>query len=276
MCLMLKSMILVIVIFLLHGYRDSILYPVGKILYAQHKLIFISFFIMLIVVIPVIFMTFFFSYKYNAKNVQHEYCPNWSHSNKIETIIWVIPIMIIVFLGVIAWQSSHTLDPKKPITSVNRAIVIDVVSLDWKWLFIYPNNTITINEIILPINTPIIFHITSYSVMSSFFIPVLGSQIYSMPGMKTTLYLIANIPGTYYGLSANYNGLGFSNMKFNVFIVPNNNIFYLWMNKLQNSIDKLNNVKQFMILSNPHEFCTVKYFSIVFNGLFDRIINRTI
>ncbi|CAL4043196.1 Cytochrome bo(3) ubiquinol oxidase subunit 2 [Buchnera aphidicola (Phyllaphis fagi)] len=277
MCLIFKSMVLVFGIFLYNGYRNSIFYPVSTILNEQHKLIFIAFLIMLIIVLPVIFMTFFFSYKYSSENISNEYNPDWSHSNKVELIIWIIPIIIIIFLGIIAWKSSHTLDPKRPIISNNRPIVINVVALDWKWLFIYPKNNIaTVNEVILPINTPIIFHITSYSVMSSFFIPSLGSQIYAMPGMKTTLHLISDIPGKYHGLSANYNGFGFSNMKFNVFILPNNNIFNFWIKKIQDSSNTLNTIKKFKNLSNPNEFCTVKYFSSVYDGLFRKIVNQSV
>lgn len=272
-----KIIILIFGVLLLSGCHDSVFHPSGQISIKQYQLIYISFLTMLIVVIPVIVMTILFSYKYRDSNKNNNYLPNWSHSNIIELFVWIIPILIIFFLGIISWKSTHELDPNKSIISNNKPIVINVVALDWKWLFIYPQNNIaTINEIVLPPNTPVIFNITSNSVMSSFFIPELGSQIYAMPGMETHLNLISVFPGKYNGLSANYNGIGFSNMKFSAIVTSNDNVFYSWVKQVKNVSNKLNTISQFKEISKPNEFHGIKYFSYVFPKLFNMIIHQSI
>ena len=153
---------------------------------------------MLIVVIPVIFMTLYFAWKYRESNTSATYTPNWSYSHRIEAVVWAVPIAIILVLGTITWKTTHELDPYKPLESSVKPITIEVVSLDWKWLFIYPDQHIaTVNEIQFPANTPVNFKITSDTVMNVFFIPQLGSQIYAMAGMQTQVNLIADAPGTY-------------------------------------------------------------------------------
>ena len=130
-------------------------------------------------------------------------------------MVWTVPLIIITILAVLTWRSTHALDPYKPLVSEHKPVTIEVVSLDWKWLFIYPEYDIaTVNEIAFPVDVPVNFRITSASVMNSFFIPQLGSQIYSMAGMETKLHLNAREPGTYAGISANYSGGGFSGMRF--------------------------------------------------------------
>ncbi|MDE5285650.1 MAG: cytochrome o ubiquinol oxidase subunit II, partial [Buchnera aphidicola] len=164
------------------------------------------------------------------------YKPNWCESTKIEATVWTIPILIISFLACLTWHYTHKLEPSKHLISKYSPIKIDVVALDWKWLFIYPDYHIaTINKIVLPINRPIIFHITSNSVMNSFFIPSLGSQVYAMPGMITKLNLVANDLGIYKGLSSNYSGKGFSNMKFVVKSVKDKKDFIYWINQVKRS-----------------------------------------
>ncbi|MDE5285695.1 MAG: cytochrome o ubiquinol oxidase subunit II, partial [Buchnera aphidicola] len=156
-----------------------------------------------------IFMTIYFSFKYKNSNKNQIYKPNWCESNKIEVIIWTVPILIISFLAFLTFHYTYKLEPSKHLISKYSPMRIDVVALDWKWLFIYPDyNVATINKIVFPVNRPIIFHITSNSVMNSFFIPSLGSQVYAMPGMITKLNLVANDIGIYNGLSSNYSGKG--------------------------------------------------------------------
>ncbi|CAL4323398.1 ubiquinol oxidase subunit II [Buchnera aphidicola] len=272
-----KIIISIFGMFVLSGCHDSIFHPSGQISIQQYKIIFVSFLIMMIIVIPVILMTILFVYKYRDSNKNSPYSPDWSHSNKIEFFTWFIPILIICILGTISYKSTYALDPKKSIISRNAPIEINVVSLDWKWLFIYPHKNIaTINEIVFPINTPIIFHITSNSVMSSFFIPSLGSQIYAMPGMKTTLNLISSFPEKYYGFASNYNGIGFSNMKFSVLVVPNNHIFNVWVQKIQKSPNILNDIYQFHNISDQNIFFGIRYFSHVCPQLFDMIVHRSL
>jgi cytochrome o ubiquinol oxidase subunit 2 len=220
---------------LLNGCDNALLNPKGQVGLDERNLIITSTLLMLIVVIPVIIMTFWFAWRYRASNTKATYTPNWEHSTKIEIVLWTIPCIIIFALGIITWESSHHLDPSKPIASTEKPIRIDVVALDWKWLFIYPEQGIaTVNEISFPTNVPVEFHITSGTVMNSFFIPQLGSQIYAMGGMENKLNLIANHDGVFPGISANYSGRGFSDMKFNA-ISTSREEFDAWVNKVKQS-----------------------------------------
>ncbi|WP_343183954.1 ubiquinol oxidase subunit II [Buchnera aphidicola (Ceratovacuna keduensis)] len=241
----------------------------------ENNLILILFFTMLFVIIPVIFMTIFFVYKYNENNKNKIYSPNWKDSYIVESIIWTIPIIIIFFLSIISINSTKDLDPRKNINSINKTIEIDVISLDWCWLFIYPNYKIaSINEVSFPVNTPIKFNLTSGSVMNSFFIPSLGSQIYTMPGAKTKLYLIANHVGVYKGLSANYSGNGFSGMKFSAIVFKNNNEFFNWIKNIKKSKNSLNNINNFYSLQISRKNREIEYFSNVYPNLLNNVISK--
>ncbi|WP_284443128.1 ubiquinol oxidase subunit II [Buchnera aphidicola] len=270
-----KILSLTLIFIFLNGCNGLLLNPHGKIAIEECSLILISFILMLFIIIPVIFMTIYFSFKYRSTNVNQIYKPNWSDSKKIEIVVWTIPIIIVSFLAFLSWNYSHKLEPKKPIASFNKPIKIDAVALDWKWLFIYPDyNIATINEIMFPVNRPVIFRITSNSVMNAFFIPSLGSQIYAMPGMTTKLNLIANNPGKYKGISSNYSGKGFSNMKFTAISVLKNSTFIDWVKKIKNSSVKLNMKKFFNTISIPNENYSIEYFSSVQRNLFNQIINQ--
>jgi len=200
---------------LLSGCNWTLLDPKGQVGIEQKNLILIATGLMLLVVIPVIIMTVAFAWKYRASNKAATYTPDWSHSTKIEAAVWIIPILIIIALGYVTYKSTHKLDPYRPLDSDVKPIQIDVVALDWKWLFIYPEQGIaTVNKINFPANTPVNFRVTSDAVMNSFFIPGLGGQIYAMAGMTTKLHLIANENGEFDGISANYSGAGFTGMKF--------------------------------------------------------------
>jgi cytochrome o ubiquinol oxidase subunit II len=171
--------------------------------------------IMLAVVIPVIVLTLLFAWWFRSDNRRATYRPNWEYSGRIELIVWAIPALVILFLGGIAWISSHDLDPPKPLESQTPPLEVEVVALDWRWLFIYPSERIaTVNYLTVPTGVPVHFRLTSTSVMNSFFIPQLGSQIYTMAGMTTQLNLQADKPGAYPGLSAQFSGPGFSDMQF--------------------------------------------------------------
>lgn len=195
--------------------------PEGQVGIEQKNLILIATGLMLLVVIPVIIMTLAFAWKYRASNKAATYTPDWSHSTKIEAAVWIIPILIIIALGYVTYHSTHKLDPYRPLDSDVKPVQIDVVALDWKWLFIYPEQGIaTVNKIVFPANTPVNFRVTSDAVMNSFFIPGLGGQIYAMAGMTTKLHLIANENDEFDGISANYSGAGFTGMKFKLLPPP--------------------------------------------------------
>lgn len=255
----------------------ALMNPKGQIGLEQRSLILTSLSLMLIIVIPVIIMAIIFSIKYRASNTCSKYKPNWSYSNKIEITIWTIPIIIIIILATLTWKSTHKLDPGNPIASDSEPITIQVIALDWKWLFIYPKQKIaTVNEIAFPINKPIKFKITSNSVMNSFFIPQLGGQIYAMAGMSSMLNLIANEPGTYKGISSNFSGAGFSGMKFNVIATTNEKAFKKWVQKVKSSCSHLETMNDYEKLAMPSEFNKKEYFSNVMPNLFHTIINKCI
>ncbi|AKC32227.1 ubiquinol oxidase subunit II [Candidatus Pantoea carbekii] len=262
---------------LLSGCDSALLNPKGQIAIEQRSLILTAFGLMLIVVIPAILMAILFSWKYRASNPNAKYSPNWSHSNKIEAIVWIIPILIILFLGIMTWKSTHILEPSKSLVHEVNPVDIDVVALDWKWLFIYPKFRIaTINQIAFPTNTPVNFNITSNSVMNSFFIPTLGSQIYAMAGMQTKLHLIANKPGIFNGFSSNFSGRGFSGMKFKAIATKNKIDFQKWISKVRESAHRLMNMNDFEKLALPSENHPVEYFSIANPDLFKQIIKKFI
>jgi cytochrome o ubiquinol oxidase subunit 2 len=269
--------LLMIIVCSLHGCDNFLLHSYGSIATKEHRLILISFVMMLFIIVPVIFMTIYFAYRYHQSNVNQIYRPNWSHSYKIEIAIWTMPILIISCLAFLSWYYSHELEPKKPISSYYDPVKIDVVALNWRWLFIYPDYHIaTINEIMFPVNRPVIFRITSDTVMNSFFIPFLGSQIYAMPGMQTKLNLIANYPGKYTGMSSNYSGPGFSNMKFKVTSVSKNTEFGQWIKNIQNSFNELNTRDALNKVLIKNENFSIEYFSNVNVCLFNQIIYRSL
>lgn len=260
---------------LLSGCDTALLDPKGQIGLEQKSLILTAFGLMLIVVIPVLVMTIVFARKYRASNTNAKYTPNWSHSRKIELIVWAVPIIIISILATITWKTTHELDPYKPLNSDVKPIRIDVVSLDWKWLFIYPDLGIaTVNELAFPANTPVNFRVTSNSVMNSFFIPSLGSQIYAMPGMQTQLHLIANEAGKYKGISSNFSGSGFSGMKFTAIATPDKNAFEQWVDQVKESPNTLDSMDQFEALAKPSEYHPVEYFSSAKPDLMVDIIHK--
>lgn len=260
---------------LLSGCDMALMNPKGQIGLEQRSLILTALGLMLIVVVPVILMTIAFAWKFRASNTKAKYTPNWSHSNKIEAVVWTVPIIIILILGTITWKTTHSLDPYKPLDSDVKPITVEVVSLDWKWLFIYPELGIaTVNELAFPANVPVNFKITSDTVMNSFFIPRLGGQIYAMAGMQTKLHLIANEAGKYDGISGGYSGKGFSGMKFTAIATPDQQTFDQWVANVRASGKTLNNTEAFNTLAKPSEFHPVEYFSSVQPQLFENIIRK--
>ncbi|WP_154028748.1 ubiquinol oxidase subunit II [Buchnera aphidicola] len=260
-------------LFVFYFSKNIHVHSVGYILNTELQLVLLVFRIMLLVVLPVIFLTILIAYYYRHTNILSDYRPNWNHSYLLEIICWLIPIVIIIFLANLSWITTHKLDPKKSLKlNINKPIIIEAVSLNWRWLFIYPYYKIaTINEISFPKDTPIHLNITSHSIMNSFFIPNLGSQIYTMAGMKTELNLIANNNGFYKGISSNYSGCGFSNMKFNVYVHNSIYDFHKWIKniKLKNNFLLFKN--QFLCLAHNNVQYNVQYFSYIDPLLFYKI-----
>lgn len=249
-----------------------VLNPKGEIGLGERELITIAVGLMLIVVVPAILMTIIFAWKFRASNKNAKYIPHW-YSKKVEIGIWVIPAIITVIIAIITWDYSHKLDPYQPIKSNVKTLDIQVISMDWKWLFIYPEQQIaTINHIVIPAGVPIHFYITSDKVMNSFFIPQLGSQIMTMPGMQTQLYLIANHPGTYQGMSANFSGEGFYGMNFSVDAVSAER-FQNWVSVVKQSPQKMD-FSIYQDMAKPSTNNPVAYFSTVQSGLFTLIVNQ--
>jgi cytochrome o ubiquinol oxidase subunit 2 len=206
----------------LGGCSEGVLDPRGPIASAERQILFNSLGIMLAIVIPTILATLGVAYWFRASNPRARYTPDFNYSGRLEVLVWSIPIMTVLLVGGVAWVGAHDLDPRKPIVSTVKPVTIQVVSLDWKWLFIYPEQGIaSVNQLTIPVGTPVSFELTSSGVMNSFFVPQLGSQIYTMAGMATRVQLQADHPGTYRGLSAQFSGDGFADMRFTVDAVPN-------------------------------------------------------
>jgi len=199
----------------------NILDPQGPIGAADKTILIDSLAIMLAIVLPTIIAVFGFAYWYRASNPKARYLPHWEYSGRIELVVWSIPTLTIILLGGVAWIGAHQLDPAKAVEGSGKPLTIQAVSLDWKWLFIYPDQHIaTINTLTVPKGVPLQFQLTSASVMNVFFIPQFGSMIYTMNGMTTRLNLRADSVGTYGGLAAHFSGDGFSDMHFDVHVVP--------------------------------------------------------
>ncbi|WP_213879100.1 ubiquinol oxidase subunit II [Pseudomonas sp. dw_358] len=257
----------------LGGCNWTLLDPKGQVGIDERNLIYISTALMLLVVVPVIIMAFVFAWKYRASNKDADYQPEWAHSTKIEVVVWGIPLLIIIALGWLTWVSSHHLDPYRPLDSDVKPITIEVVSLDWKWLFIYPDQGIaTVNKVVFPANTPVRFLITSDSVMNSFFIPALGGQIYAMAGMQTQLHLIANENGEFDGISANYSGAGFSGMKFKA-VATSQADFNAWVSDVKGAPKQLDSA-EYAALLKPSERNPVELYSSYQPNLFQIILDK--
>jgi cytochrome o ubiquinol oxidase subunit II len=214
------SLVLLIVAGSLGGCAGGILSPAGPVGYALRKILLDALTIMLAIVIPTIVATLTFAWWFRASNTRARYLPAWAYSGRLELIVWSIPALVVFFLSGIAWTGSQDLDPAQPLLSRNPPLDIEVVALDWKWLFIYPRQQIaSVNGLVVPSGVPLRLQITSASVLNVFFVPQLGSQIYAMHGMLSHLNLQADYPGVYHGLAAHFNGDGFPGMDFDVHAV---------------------------------------------------------
>ena len=258
---------------LLAGCSTELMSPKGDIGMQERTLILTALGLMLVVVIPVIVMTLLFAYRFRASNKKAAYKPKWAHSTAIEVVVWTVPCIIVAILAVITWRTSHSLDPYKPLESDVKPITVEVVSMDWKWLFIYPDYGVaSVNQMAMPVGVPVNFRITSDTVMNSFFIPQLGSQVYSMAGMETKVHLIANEPGVYRGLSANYSGAGFSDMRFDA-IATTQEGFDNWI-KQAKAVPQALDATSYASLAQPSTRLPVTYYSTVTPDFFGTIVNK--
>jgi cytochrome o ubiquinol oxidase subunit II len=247
--------------------------PGGDIGAQEKTLILLALGLMLLVVVPVILLTLYFAWHYRASNTKATYAPKWAHSTSIEAVVWTIPCVIVAFLAVLIWRTTHSLDPYKPLESSTAPVRVQVVALNWKWLFIYPDYGVaSLNRLELPVNTPVDFDITSESIMNSFFIPRLGSQIYAMAGMQTQLHLIADAPGTYQGLSAAFSGEGFSDMHFDA-VAASRQEFDEWVHQVKGSPLSLDKAT-YKSLELPSVKNPVAVYTNVEPGLFEGTIGQ--
>jgi cytochrome o ubiquinol oxidase subunit 2 len=253
------------------GVDIPLLDPKGLIALKEKNLIITAVLLMLIVVIPVYILTFLIAWKYRADNTSAAYTPEHDHDLRIEIFWWAVPITIICILGVITWKSTHDLDPFRPLDSTVKPLKVQVIALNWKWLFIYPEQGIaTVNFLQFPENTPINFEITGDSPMNSFWIPALGSQIYAMAGMSTKLHLIADGIGSYDGLSANFSGEGFSGMKFVAQSVSHED-FDQWVLSMQ-QIPSILDTHEYARLAAPSSNLPASYYGSVDLGLYNTVV----
>ncbi len=251
----------------------SILFPSGIIALEERNLLLIIQVIMLLVVIPVYILTYIFSWKYNSQNPEGVYDPDLIDNTLAEYLWWGIPCILTLVIAILTWVKTYELDPYKPLPSDKKAITIQVVALQWKWLFIYPKEGIaSVNFVQFPENVPIHFEITADAPMNSFWIPHLGGQIYAMPKMKTELYLISNELGEFPGSSANLSGEGFAGMRFTA-KASTKDEYESWLKKANESSLALN-FESYEALASPSQNHPVEFYQLKDDHLFDQVINK--
>ncbi|MBP1871594.1 Cytochrome bo(3) ubiquinol oxidase subunit 2 [Ensifer adhaerens] len=268
----------------LAGCDMVVMSPSGDIAAQQRDLIVVSTILMLIIIVPVLFLTLFFAWRYRQSNTAAKYDPEWHHSTGLEVVIWSAPLAIIIALGAITWISTHKLDPYRPLDRIDadrpvpadiKPLTVEVVALDWKWLFFYPDYGIaTVNEMAAPVDVPINFKLTASSVMNSFYVPALAGMIYTMPGMQTRLHAVINKKGEYEGLSSNYSGDGFSHMRFKFHGLDQAG-FDRWIARVKSNGTMLNR-DAYLKLEKPSTKEPVRYFSSVEDGLFEAVLNMCV
>jgi cytochrome o ubiquinol oxidase subunit II len=269
---------------LLGGCNLVVMNPSGDVAVQQRNLIIASTALMLLVIVPVIALTFLFAWRYRATNAEATYDPDWHHSTQLEVVIWTVPLLIIIALGAMTWISTHTLDPyralsrlapNKPVPADAKPLQVQVVALDWKWLFIYPDYGIaTVNEMAAPTDVPLSFKITSASVWNTFYVPAMAGMIYAMPGMQTELQAVMNKEGDFRGQSAHYSGSGFSRMNFD-FRSLSRQGFDEWVAKVKGNQKPFDRAA-YLELDKPSEAVPVQYFGSVEGGLYDAILGMCV
>jgi cytochrome o ubiquinol oxidase subunit 2 len=269
---------------LLAGCDTVVMKPSGDVAAQQAQLIVASTLLMLLIIVPVIALTLLFAWRYRQSNASATYTPDWDHSTRLELVIWGAPLLIIIALGALTWISTHKLDPYRPLDRIDaqrpvaagtKPLVVQVVALDWKWLFIYPEQGIaTVNELAAPVDRPIEFRITASTVMNSFYVPALAGQVYAMPGMETKLHAVINQPGDYEGFSANYSGAGFSGMRFAFHGLPDAD-FGRWVERNRAEGATLGRV-DYLKLEQPSEREPVRRYAKVDPKLYPAILDRCV
>jgi len=257
----------------LAGCQPAVLDPEGPIGAAEKTILLNSVEIMLAIVVPTILATLAFAWWFRSSNGKARYLPDWAYSGRIELITWSIPVLVVLFLGGITWIGAHELDPAKPLKSSATPLEIQAVSLDWKWLFIYPTQGVaSVNQLTVPVGVPLHFSLTSASVLNTFFVPQLGSMIYTMNGMSDELYLQADAPGTYYGQSAQFSGDGFSDMHFAVDAVAEDG-FNAWIAGMRGKGPALD-AASYATLEQQSENVPPSTYGTVEPGLYDMIVTQ--
>jgi cytochrome o ubiquinol oxidase subunit 2 len=262
----------------LGGCKYQVLDPAGDIAIQQKDMLIDSTLLMLLIIIPVMAATIWFAWKYRAGNKQAAYEPDWDHSTHLELMIWSAPLLIVICLGALTWLGTHLLDPYRKLDRIapgqavtTKPLEVDVVALDWKWLFIYPEYGVaTVNELAAPVDRPIDFHITAANVMNSFYIPALAGQIYAMPAMETRLQGVVNRPGDYKGFSANYSGAGFSGMHF-IFHGQSESDFAQWIASIKAGGGKLDHA-EYQTLAQPSENEAIHHYAAADQDIYDSIL----
>ena len=280
----LRAVILVTVAGLLSACQRAVLNPAGDVARQQRDIIYISTGLMLLIIIPVMLLIVIFAWRYR-KGQGGTYDPEFDHSTSLELVIWSAPLLIIIMLGALTWSSTHLLDPFRPLDRVatgpeaaaprQDALHVQVVSMDWKWLFIYPDQGIaTVNELVLPVNREVRFDITSTNMMNTFYAPTLAGMIYAMPGMQSQLHAVLNRPVDDEGFSANYSGRGFSDMRFALHGVDNGK-FDQWVAAARGSGRSLD-LPTYLQLQKPSEKVPAMHFAGVDPDLYRRILERCV
>lgn len=278
-----KPLLWLIPVLLLAGCEAVVLAPSGDIAARQAQLLVQSTLLMLIIIIPVMALTVWFAWRYRASNRAASYAPDWDHSTKLELVIWAIPLLIIVCLGALTWVGTHLLDPYRPLDRIDAEtpvgaqapLQVEVVAMDWKWLFIYPEQGIaSVNELAVPVDRPVEFTLTSTSVMNAFYIPAMAGMIYAMPGMQTTLHGVFNDAGEYQGLASHYSGAGFSGMRFKAHAVDDAG-FDDWVAGVADRGETLDRAR-YLELAEPSENVPPMAFSQVDPELFQRVVNMCV
>ncbi|HMN43900.1 MAG TPA: ubiquinol oxidase subunit II [Povalibacter sp.] len=261
-----------------------VLNPSGDIAAQQRDLLVVSTVLMLLIIVPVMALTLFFAWRYRASNREARYEPDWHHSMRLELVIWSAPLLIIICLGAITWLGTHLLDPYRPLDRIHagkavpeqaQPLEVQVVALDWKWLFIYPEQGIaTVNELAVPVDRPLSLSITASSVMNSLYIPELAGMIYAMPGMETKLHAVLNRHGESEGFSANYSGAGFSGMRFRLRGLDDGE-FANWVESARTAQASLTR-ETYLELEKPSEKEPVRHFAAVDAQLFDAVLGMCV
>jgi cytochrome o ubiquinol oxidase subunit 2 len=269
----------------LAGCNTVVMNPSGDIAKQQAHLIIVSVVLMLLIIVPVFVLIVWFARKYRASNTEAAYEPDWDHSTKLELVIWGAPLLIVIVLGLVTWIYTHKLDPYRPLDRLDanrpipasaKPLIVQAVAMDWKWLFIYPEQGIaTVNELVVPVDVPIRFKVSATSVMNAFYVPELAGMVYAMPGMEIALNAVQNKPVQSFGISSNYSGAGYSDMKFGYRGVPQGD-FDAWVQSVKTATGGKLDRANYLVLEKPSIKDPVRRWAAVDDDLYYRILNRCV